>query len=63
LGNKPHEQWGYIIAIMVLAVIFLILLPVMAFLYMDIRTERMLIESNVRKIEKLKKEIESEREK
>jgi len=31
-------------------------------MYMDMRTERIIMESNVRKIEKLKKEFELEKE-
>lgn len=63
MGNQSDESWGYVIAIIVLAVIFVIALPIMGFMYMDIKKESMLIESNVRKIEKLKKEIEREKDK
>ena len=51
------------IAIIMLAVIFVIALPVLGFMYMDIKKESMLVESNVRKIEKLKKELEREKDK
>jgi len=32
-------------------------------MYMDIRQERILMESNIKRIEKLKKEVEAEKEK
>lgn len=62
MGNRSDDTWGYVIAIICLAVIFVIALPVLGFMYMDMKTERMLMESNVRKIEKLKKEFELEKE-
>jgi len=62
VGNRSDDTWGYVIAIICLAVIFVIALPVLGFMYMDMKTERMLMESNVRKIEKLKKEFELEKE-
>ena len=63
VGNQSGESWGYVIAIIMLAVIFVIALPVLGFMYMDIKKESMLVESNVRKIEKLKKELEREKDK
>lgn len=63
MGNQSGESWGYVIAIIMLAVIFVIALPVLGFMYMDIKKESMLVESNVRKIEKLKKELEREKDK
>jgi hypothetical protein len=62
VGNRSDDTWGYVIAIICLAVIFVIAIPVLGFMYMDMKTERMLMESNVRKIEKLKKEFELEKE-
>lgn len=62
MGNRSDDTWGYVIAIICLAVIFVIAIPVLGFMYMDMKTERMLMESNVRKIEKLKKEFELEKE-
>jgi hypothetical protein len=47
----------------VLAVLFVLILPVLGFMYMDIRQERILIAHDLKRIEKLKKEIESEKEK
>jgi len=38
-------------------------LPVLGLLYMDIRQERILIQADVKRIEKLKKELEKQRDK
>ena len=62
MGNRSDDTWGYVVAIICLAIIFVIALPVLGFMYMDMRTERIIMESNVRKIEKLKKEFELEKE-
>ena len=59
MGNKSDDTWGYVVAIICLAIIFVIALPVLGFMYMDMRTERIIMESNVRKIEKLKKDAEA----
>jgi len=47
----------------ILALLFVLIIPVLGFMYMDIRQERILMESNIKRIEKLKKEIETEKEK
>jgi len=47
----------------ILALLFVLIIPVLGFMYMDIRQERILMESNIKRIEKLKKEIEAEKEK
>jgi len=46
----------------VLALLFVLVLPVLGFLYMEIHQDRIIMESNIKRIEKLKKEIELERE-
>ena len=48
---------------MILALLFVLIIPVLGFMYMDIRQERILMESNIKRIEKLKKEVEAEKEK
>lgn len=63
MGNRSDDTWGYVITIIVLAVLFVLILPVLGFMYMDIRQERILIAHDLKRIEKLKKEIESEKEK
>ena len=51
------------IIIVVLALVLVIILPVIGFMYTEIYKERILIESNIKRIEKLKKELEREKEK
>jgi len=40
-----------------------LILPVIGFIYMDIHQERILIANDLKRIEKLKKELEREKEK
>jgi len=63
VGNKSSESWGYVIAIIVLALLFVLILPVIGIMYMDIHQERILISNDLKRIEKLKKELEREKEK
>ena len=63
MGNKSNESWQYVIIIVVLALVLVIILPVIGFMYTEIYKERILIESNIKRIEKLKKELEREKEK
>jgi len=52
-----------VIIIVIMALLLVLILPVLGFLYMEIHQDRILMEANVKRIEKLKKEIEAEREK
>jgi len=63
VGNKSSESWGYVITIIILALLFVLVLPVIGFIYMDIHQERILIANDLKRIEKLKKELEREKEK
>jgi len=63
VGNKSSESWGYVITIIILALLFVLILPVIGFIYMDIHQERILIANDLKRIEKLKKELEREKEK
>jgi len=63
VGNKSSESWGYVVTIIVLALLFVLILPVIGFIYMDIHQERILIANDLKRIEKLKKELEREKEK
>jgi hypothetical protein len=47
----------------VLALLFVLILPVIGIMYMDIHQERILISNDLKRIEKLKKELEREKEK
>ena len=51
------------IIIIVLAFLFVLVLPVLGFLYMEIHQDRIIMESNIKRIEKLKKELELQKEK
>ena len=62
MGNKSND-WAYVITIIILALLFVLILPVLGLLYMDIRQERILIQADVKRIEKLKKELEKQRDK
>ena len=62
MGTKNND-WGYVIVIIFLAFLFVLILPVMGFMYMDIRQERIMIATDLKKIEKLKKELETKKEK
>ena len=63
MGNKSSESWGYVVAIIVLALLFVLILPVIGIMYMDIHQERILISNDLKRIEKLKKELEAQKEK
>jgi len=63
VGNKSDGTWGYVITIIILALLFVLILPVLGFLYMDIQQERILIAHDLKRIEKLKKELEAQKEK
>ena len=51
------------ITIIVLAFLFVLVLPILGFLYMEIHQDRIIMESNIKRIEKLKKEMERQKEK
>jgi len=63
VGNKSSDTWGYVIIIIVLAVLFVLVLPVIGIMYMDIHQERILIANDLKRIEKLKKELEAQKDK
>jgi len=63
VGNKSSESWQYVIIIVVLAFLFVLVLPVIGFLYMEIHQDRIIMESNIKRIEKLKKELERQKDK
>ena len=61
MGTKTND-WGYVIVIICLAFLFVLILPVIGFMYMDIRQERIMIAYDLKRIEKLKKELENQKE-
>lgn len=63
MGNKSSDTWGYVITIIILALLFVLVLPVLGLMYMDIQQERILIAHDLKRIEKIKKELEAQKEK
>lgn len=62
MGNKSND-WAYVITIIILALLFVLVLPILGLLYMDVRQERILLQADIKRIEKLKKEMERQKEK
>jgi hypothetical protein len=62
VGNKNND-WAYVITIIILALLFVLVLPVLGLLYMDVRQERILLQADIKRIEKLKKEMERQKDK
>ena len=63
MGNKSSDTWGYVIIIIVLALLFVLVLPIIGIMYMDIHKERILMAADLKRIEKLKKELETQLDK
>ena len=63
VGNKSSESWGYVITIIILALLFVLILPVIGIMYMDVHQDRILIANDLKRIEKLKKELEAQKDK
>lgn len=61
MANK--NDWAYVVTIIILALLFVLVLPVLGLLYMDVRQERILLQADIKRIEKLKKEFERQRDK
>jgi len=52
-----------VIVIVILCLLFVLILPVIGFMYMEIHQERILIANDIKRMEKLKKEFERQKEK
>jgi len=63
VGNKSSESWGYVITIIILALLFVLILPVIGIMYMDVHQDRILIANDLKRIENLKKELEAQKDK
>ena len=63
MGNKSSDTWGYVIIIIILALLFVLVLPVLGLMYMEIHQERIMLAADMKRIEKLKKELEAQKEK
>jgi len=54
---------GFLIGLIVMMFVFVIILPLLGFMLMDINTARQEVRYEVKKIEKLRKEFEQEKDK
>jgi hypothetical protein len=54
---------GFLIGLIVMVFIFVIMLPIIGFMLMDINTVRQEVHYEVKKIEQLRKELEHEKDK
>jgi hypothetical protein len=62
-NNRQEDKMGFLIGLIIMMFVFVILLPIMGFMLMDINTARQEVHYEVKKIEKLRKEIEQEKDK
>jgi hypothetical protein len=62
-NNRQETSMGFLTGLIIMAVVFVLLLPVIGFMLMDINTARQEVRYEVKKIEKLRKEIEQEKDK
>jgi uncharacterized membrane protein YagU involved in acid resistance len=53
---------GFLIGLIIMMFVFVILLPVMGFMLMDINTAKQEVRYEIKKIEKLRKDIEQEKD-
>ena len=63
MGTSSSESWAYVLIIVILALLFVLIIPVLGFMYMEIHQERILIANDIKRMEKLKKEFERQKEK
>jgi len=54
---------GFLIGLIVMMFVFVLILPLLGFMLMDINTARQEVRYEVKKIEKLRKEFEQEKDK
>lgn len=62
-NNRQETSMGYLIGLIIMMFIFVLMLPIMGFMLLDINTARQEVHYEVKKIEKLRKEIEQEKDK
>jgi hypothetical protein len=63
VGNSSGDDfpYGYLIFVIIIALLFVLILPVMGFMLMDMMENRREVQISLHKIEKLRKEIENEK--
>lgn len=61
-NNRQEDKMGFLIGLIIMMFVFIIMLPVMGFMLMDINTAKQEIRYEVKKNEQLRKEIEQEKD-
>ena len=61
-NNRQEDKMGFLIGLIIMMFVFVILLPVMGFMLMDINTAKQEVRYEIKKIEKLRKDIEQEKD-
>jgi hypothetical protein len=61
-NNRQEDKVGFLVGLIVMMFVFVIILPVIGFMLLDINTTKQQVQYEVKKIEKLRKEIEQEKD-
>lgn len=61
-NNRQETSMGFLIGLIIMMFVFVIMLPVMGFMLMDINTAKQEVRYEVMKNEKLRKEIEQKKD-
>jgi hypothetical protein len=62
-NNRQEDKMGFLIGLIIMMFVFVIMLPIMGFMLMDINTAKQEVRYEVMKNEKLRKEIEQKKDK
>ena len=57
-GSVEESQMGFLVGLIIMASVFCVILPLMAFLYIDILETRNEAKAELQKVEQLRREIE-----
>ena len=61
-NNRQEDKMGFLVGLIIMMFVFVIMLPVMGFMLMDINTAKQEVRYEVMKNEKLRKEIEQKKD-
>jgi hypothetical protein len=61
-NNRQEDKMGFLIGLIIMMFVFVIMLPIMGFMLMDINTAKQEVRYEVMKNEKLRKEIEQKKD-
>jgi hypothetical protein len=61
-NNRQEDKMGFLIGLIIMMFVFVIILPVMGFMLIDINTAKQEIRYEIKKNEKLRKELEQEKD-